>query len=233
MEGVVEFVRMVFDVFRDPVDLDFALVDEDVGVGCGYDIDFTLLAFFGEDGAFAHTDADFKILGGDVGLHGAGVEAVALHHEVEIYVHTASFRLVLRVSPQLVDLFLFHLFAPLLALQTHLFDFINHAGFLHQLGQLVPLWLGTGRVVVELVAGGGRLDACVLLEPVLALQCRPECGQPLLLEVAHHVLRAHGIDLRLLALIVLLLDQAELLCAPDTPYLCSSPPGSSASFAFF
>ena len=40
VESVIKFVRMVFDVLRDPIDLHFTFVNQDIGISGRDDIDF-------------------------------------------------------------------------------------------------------------------------------------------------------------------------------------------------
>ena len=64
--GIVEVEVVVLDILGDAIDLELWVVDTDIGIGDGHDIDLTAICLFIEQWTLAHAHTDVHLLAAHV-----------------------------------------------------------------------------------------------------------------------------------------------------------------------
>lgn len=123
---IVEIEVVVLNILRDAIDLVLRVMDGNVRIADGDDVDLARRCLLLEQRSLAHAHTDVHLGATNVVKCGFDLSAFLLNQHVELNVHIPSHGFVLSVTIKLALLRLFSGTAPRCPLLLHLLNVIDH-----------------------------------------------------------------------------------------------------------
>lgn len=123
-ERVIELKVLVLDELGDAINFVLAVVEDNVWIRDGDDVDHATAQLMGKDRPLLYANIDLELISGDVRLHKLYILLLLLDHclKVNIYFDSEGLISSLALTPHLFDIV--HALASFLSVNLQLFDLV-------------------------------------------------------------------------------------------------------------